>query len=149
VANDVKFDCIESFNITYDSSGIPKKRYGECFSPRGLHLFRELVEGTAFGPNSRIFSGRRNFNATTTRSVPIKCLAVHPGGVHTDTALQGLRKLPLSFIIIPVTRLLFSLSKGLSCRCLRLLHLLCDKALLSVLCIVEASLFPIASKDEC
>ncbi|KXN81562.1 hypothetical protein AN958_04445, partial [Leucoagaricus sp. SymC.cos] len=87
MAKDAKFDSLESFNTSYKGSFMADmKRYAQS-KLANILWSNEL---------------QRRYD---TQNVPITCITIHPGGVHTETALDGLRKLPLSFILIPITRL--------------------------------------------
>ncbi|KAI0074940.1 NAD-P-binding protein [Panus rudis PR-1116 ss-1] len=89
VIRDAKFDSIASFNTTYENAWFPSpdmKRYA-LSKLANLAWMKELQQ------------------RYKQRGVPITCIAIHPGGVLTDTALEGLRKSRFPSLRIRLSRL--------------------------------------------
>ncbi|CAL1696221.1 unnamed protein product [Somion occarium] len=89
MVKDAKFDSLQEFNKTYEGSWLPPanmKRY--AMSKLANILWTNELQ--------------RRYDE---KGVPITCITIHPGGVLTDSALDQLRKLPLSGLLIAISRL--------------------------------------------
>jgi len=86
---DAKFDSVDAFNATYEGFTMPDmKRYAH--SKLANILWTKQLQ--------------RRYDA---KNVPITCIAIHPGGVFTDTAVNSIRQKmagPVAWLVLTLAR---------------------------------------------